>query len=205
MRNDKRLLPGQGQDARYPQNIPSAERASVRKQIKPKSQSGQQDRPRSSRAKREQLTRNQQEAKLRGLAAINRVRKGQSKSLSASARTEGTTVKAIRKLLPGALTKKKSGGRIQVKSGDSYSVAVEIITASGPLVVQARGSRERDLAGAHRAAVFSVPNAFPLIEFQGKTVGGHELISDPNQLHTLASAGVLGHLDNLYVSPEASS
>ena len=90
------------------------------------------------------LTPTQEEAKMRGLAAINRVRKGKSKSLSAAAKAEGTTVKAIRELLPGSL-RKGVGRRTRVKAGDSYSQRVTIITAEGPLVVMAHGSRERDL------------------------------------------------------------
>lgn len=159
--------------------------------------------------KRGRLTSSQEEAKVRGLAAINRVRKGLSTSLSAGARAEGTSVKAIRKLLPGALTKEKSKGRIRVKAGDTYAARVEIITASGPLVVTAYGSRERDLAGLYRAVVIRVLGgkdpASSLRQFRGKTVGGQKLVSNFNQLRGLALAGVLGHLDNLYASPEVSS
>jgi hypothetical protein len=160
-------------------------------------------------AKRGRLTTSQEEARLRGLAAINRVRKGLSASLSAGARAEGTSVRAIRKLLPGALTKDKAKGRIRVKAGDTYAARVEIITKSGPLVVNAHGSRERDLAGFYRSVVVKVlggkepPSA--LKQFRGKRIGGHKLISDFNQLRELALAGVLRHLDNLYASPEVRS
>ena len=144
-------------------------------------------------------------ARLRGLAAINRVRNGQSKTLSAAARAEGTTVRTIRRLLPAALIK-RSGGRIRVKGGDPYSARVEIITDQGPLVVTARGSRKRELAGRHRSVLIRVlrgelpPSA--LEEFRDKTVGGHELISDADRLFTLAAGGELDQLDALYISPE---
>ncbi len=148
-------------------------------------------------------------AKLRGLAAIKRVRRGQSKSLSAAARAEGTSVRTIRKLLAAALITGGRGRRIRVKVGDSYSAPVEILTESGPVVVLARGSRQRDLAGKHRAAVMRVqrgkaPSSL-LDEFRGKKVGGRELITDPGQLSLLAQAGLLSHLDSLYASPEASA
>jgi hypothetical protein len=162
-----------------------------------------------STPKRGRLTSSQEEAKLRGLAAINRVRKDLSPSLSAAARAEGTSVRAIRKLLPGALTKDKAKGRIRVKAGDTYAARVEIITKSGPLVVTAHGSRERDLAGFYRSVVIKVLSgkepASALRQFRGKKIGGHKLISDFNQLRELAIAGVLGHLDNLYASPEVRS
>lgn len=162
-----------------------------------------------AKKRRLQLTLSQEEAKVRGLAAINRVRKGESKTLTAAARSEGTTVKEIRKLLPGALIKGDHNGRIRVKSGDTYSARVEIVTATGPLVVTAHGSRERDLAGFHWSVVFRVLSGkepvSSLRKFRGKKVGGHKLISDFNQLHRLALAGAIGQLEGLYASPETRS
>jgi hypothetical protein len=165
--------------------------------------------PKHAKTRPEQLTPSQQIARARGLAAINRVRKGQSKSLSAAARAEGTTVRAIQKLLPGALAKPSPDGRIRVKAGDTYSARVEILTATGPLVVTAHGSHERDLAGFYRAVIFRVlagkEPAASLRQFRGKKVGGHKLISDFNQLHKLALAGAIGQLESLYASPEVNS
>jgi hypothetical protein len=153
-------------------------------------------------------TLRQQEARLRGLAAINRVRRGESKSLSQAARAEGTTVKSIRELLPAALFRNRRDGRLRVKAGDPYSERVEIVTNQGRLVVTAHGSRERDLAGRHRATYFRVlGNKEPksaLKKFRNKTVGGHKLISDFERLSILAQAGLLGQLDTLYVSSDAS-
>ena len=151
------------------------------------------------------LTTRQQEAKVRGFAAINRVKRSLSKTLSAAARAEGTTVRAIRRLLPSALLQDRPGGRIRVKAGDPYSQSVEIVTHLGAEVVRARGSRERELAGRHRSAWTRVlgrelpPTA--LEEFRGQKVGGRELLSDPDRLFTLAKAGVLEQLGALYVSP----
>src|SRR5215467_15457111 len=105
--------------------------------------------PRRSRKKRARLTLRRQKARLRGLAAINRVRRGKAKSLSAAARAEGTTVRTIKRELRAALVKPRRGGRIHVKASDLYSQRVEILTDLGPLDVTARGSRERELAGRH--------------------------------------------------------
>jgi hypothetical protein len=86
---------------------------------------------------------------------------------------------------------------------------VEIITKAGPLVTTARGSRERDLVGGHRATAFRVleeklpPSA--LEQYRGKTVGGHELVADFESLALLGQAGVLQQLDTLYVSPDAAA
>ena len=152
------------------------------------------------------LSLRQQEAKLRGFAAINRVRRRKSKTLSAAARAEGTTVKTIRQLLPAAVTQERPGGRIRVKAGDPYSERVQILTDVGAFDVNARGSRQRELAGRHRAVWMKVlPGDLPpsaLEEFRGKKVGGRDLLSDPDRLFILAEAGVLNQLDALYVSPE---
>lgn len=56
-----------------------------------------------ARRERRRTSPRQQEARVRGLAALNRVRRGQSKSLSQAARVEGTTVRSIQKRLPAAL------------------------------------------------------------------------------------------------------
>jgi len=154
------------------------------------------------------LSPRQQEAQVRGFAAINRYRRGEAKSLSAAARAEGTTVKAIRTLVPAAITQDRPGGRIRVKASDRYSAKVQVLTKEGALSVTARGSRQRELAGQHRATMTRVlrgkepPSA--LEQYRGKKVGDHELISDYELLSSFAQAGILGQLDSLYVSPDAS-
>ena len=152
-----------------------------------------------------QATARAQKARVRGLNAINRVRRGESKSLSHAARVEGTTLISIRRLLPAALVQGRPGQRIRVKAGDPYSARVEIITDQGKLDVIARGSRERELAGRHRAAVMRVlrgPEPASLLkQFRGKKVGGHELISDSERLLKIARDGGLDRLEDLYVSP----
>jgi hypothetical protein len=137
------------------------------------------------------------------LSAINRVRKSESRTLSAAARVEGTTVRTIRRLFPAALLQDQRGGRIGVKAGDSYSARVTITTEGGYRVVNARGSRERGLAGRHGATVRLVLRgkkpASALEEFRDKKVGGHALLTDFNLLLAQAHAGVLDQLDSLYV------
>ena len=158
---------------------------------------------------RRSLTPQQQQAKVKGLAAINRVRRGQSKSLSVAAKAEGTTVKAIRKFLPAALVKSRPGQPIRVKAGDPYSARVQILTDAGPITVTARGSRQRDLAGEHRKIYDLVlRNKLPIAalkQFRGKKVGGKELLTNYEELRTQVQAGVLEQLNSLYVSPETSA
>ncbi len=162
----------------------------------------------SSRSLR-QLSPRQQEERVHGLAAINRYRRADAKSLSAAARTEGTTIRAIRTLLPAAIIQDRPGGRIRVTASDRYSAQVQILANEGALTTTARGSRERELAGQHRATVIRVLRGLEpksaLERYRGKTVGGHELVSDYAQLSLLAQAGVVGQLDSLYVSPDVAA
>jgi hypothetical protein len=151
------------------------------------------------------LSHRQLEARIRGFAAINRVRRGESRTLSSAARTERTTVRTIRRLLPAALYRDRRGRRIRVKAADHYSQRVRIISDQGRIVVTAHGSRERELAGRHLSDVNRVlENLEPpsiLETYLGRTVGSHELISDYEQLLGLVRRGALDQLENLYVSP----
>lgn len=143
---------------------------------------------------------------MRCLAAINRYRRGESRSVSAAARAEGTTVRAIRALVPAAITQDRRGGRICVKARDRYSAKVQILRDEGAITTTARGSRERELAGQHRSTVMRVLRGVEpksaLEQYRGKRVGAHELVSDYAQLVLLANAGVVGQLEPLYVSPD---
>ena len=165
-------------------------------------------RSRSARKARP-LTLRQQEVKVKCLAAINRVRRGEARTVSASARAEGTTVKAIRALVPKTITQDRPGGRIRVTASDRYSIQVQILVNDGALTTTARGSRERELAGQHRATVRRVLRGLEpksaLERYRGKKVGGHDLISDYARLSLLAQAGVVGQLDSLYVSPDVAA
>jgi len=163
---------------------------------------------RSTRSSR-RLSARQQEEKVKCLAAINRIRRGEARTVSAAARAEGTTLRAIRALVPKAITQDRPGGGLRVTPSDRYSATVQILVNEGALTTTARGSRERELAGQHRATVIRVlagkesPSA--LRRYRGKKVGGHKLISDYRQLSLLAQAGVVGQLESLYVSPDAAA
>jgi len=141
--------------------------------------------------------------------ALNRVRRGEAKTISEAARAEGTTLRAIRELVPKAITQKRPGGRIQVTPTDRYSARVQILAYDGSLTTTARGSRERDLAGQHRATFMRVLGGVEpksaLEQYRGKKVGGHELVSDYSQLVALAKAGAVGQLETLYVSPDVAA
>lgn len=160
----------------------------------------------TKRRNKNKLGARSQAAKLRGLAAINRVRRGEAKSLTQAALAEGTTVKSIKGILPAAVMQGGPGGRIRVKLGDPYSAPVEIITALGLVVVNAHGSRQRQLAGRHHSVAVKVleeklpPSA--LEEFRDKKIGGYVLLSGADRLFELLKGGELSQLDAVYAIPE---
>jgi hypothetical protein len=146
---------------------------------------------------------------IRGLAAINRARRGSGHITAADARAEGTTLEFIRRLLPKAIFPSTSRERLRVRPTDSYTVLVEILTDTGePRIVTAYGSAERRLAGRHRAAWLMVlanrDQGSVLKKFRNETVGGVRLLADAETLFASARAGAIDDLDALYVSPEAS-
>ena len=145
------------------------------------------------------------DARIRALAAINSYRQGKFKTLAEAARAEGTTVASIKRQVPDALLPARLGKPIRVKASDDYSQLVEILADEGPVQVTAHGSRERELAGRHRAACFSVlANRKPgsiLRQFRNRTVGGVRLLADPGRLFKLARGGEIDDLGALYISP----
>lgn len=114
----------------------------------------------------------------------------------------------IKRRVPGALLPSKRGQRLRVRASDRYSAFVEILTDSGAVVVTAHGSRERELAGQHRATCLSVLGrklpASALKRFRGKKVGGRKLLANYDRLFELAHGGEPDKLGPLYVSPEGS-
>ena len=162
--------------------------------------------PRSRKSRRYDGKRSVEETRIRGLNAINDVRKRKAANLPIAAQNRDITVASIRREFPAALFQDRPGGRIQVRPSDPYEALVEIITDAGPVVVTAHGSRERQLAGQHRAVIMRVirgdePDS-SLKQFRGKTVGGTKLLSSPFRLSTLTESDSLGQLESLYVIPE---
>src|SRR5215469_2728474 len=174
-------------------------RKSSSKQSSPRKKAKSSSRSRSNehRSKRSRLlSASQRSERIRTFDAANLYRQGKAKTVSEAARMADTSLKAMWRLIPDAIEKDPRTGRLRIKATDPYSEKVEILTDAGVLVVTARGSRQRQFAGQHRATYMDVVRAkkpaSALEQFRGKKVGGHELLSDYERLRTLAQAGVLG-------------
>jgi hypothetical protein len=80
-------------------------------------------------------------------------------------------------------------------------------TAIGPTPVSVRGSKQATLLGRYMSAVgkyLRTGNTDELDKFEGRSIAGHRLITDPDTLSSLAQAGAL-QLDEIYAMPELSS
>jgi hypothetical protein len=144
----------------------------------------------------------------RSFNALNLYRSGKAKSATAAARMARTTLRAMRKSVPGAFVSDRHR-HVRIKPSDRYSAKVQILTHEGAIATTARGSRQRELAGQHRATFMRVLRGLEpksaLERYRGRKVGGHELVSDYAELVTLAKAGVVGHLEPLYVGPDVAA
>jgi hypothetical protein len=82
-----------------------------------------------------------------------------------------------------------------------------IPTTVGNASVTVRGSKQASELGKYMSAVgkyLRTGDVEGLGKFEGKSIGGHSLITDPDLLSSLAQAGALT-LDEIYAIPEASA
>jgi hypothetical protein len=122
-------------------------------------------------------------------------------TLHAAARAASTTPATVRKLLPAALRKTRTGRWVATKS-DRYVRLLSLPGPHGPVIVRARGSEEARLASAYLASLARwarTEKAQELAPFHGKQIGGYQLITAPRTLRALRDAGLL-QLDSLYAA-----
>jgi hypothetical protein len=116
-------------------------------------------------------------------------------------------------------TFRKGAGRFLYRSGpvkpwkarteDQLAFSMEVLTPQGRLSVIVRSSRERRLLQEYENALRMFRGAEDEAEaelkmFEGKSVGGHLLITDPKRIIELEEADVVD-FDNLYTSPGGRS
>jgi hypothetical protein len=140
------------------------------------------------------------EAKNRAFHVIARMRRD-GLSLQHAAREENTTSATVRKHLPAALRRSKSGQWVATKS-DCYLRFLSLPGPHGPVMVRARGSKQAQFGSAYLASLSRwqrTEKAYELGSFHGKKVGDFKLITASRTLRALRDAGVL-QLDSLYAS-----
>ena len=98
-------------------------------------------------------------------------------------------------------------GRTQPRKADRRRRNMLIPTKSGVAPVAIRGSAQASRLGRYMASVSNylrTGDTDALDEFEGQSIVGHPLITDPDTLNSLAQAGAL-QLDAIYALPKSSS
>jgi len=123
-------------------------------------------------------------------------------SLTAAAREEQIDPRTVRKYL-----KTEFRGRGKPTKADRRNRDMLIPTTVGNAPVTVRGSKRASELGKYMGAVgkyLRTGDVEGLERFEGKSIAGHTLITNPELLSSLAQAGALT-LDEIYATPEASS
>lgn len=134
----------------------------------------------------------------RALAVLARMR-SRGESLSTAARLVRTTPRTVLKIVPKQL-KRSSSGRYSVTSGDTLRRDISVLGADGYAPVTVRSSKQAQLASEHLIAAgrFLRTGDFEWLKpFIGKSVGGINLLTDPDRLQILGDADLV-KLDSLY-------
>ena len=133
-------------------------------------------------------------AKVRAAEAVRLARAGMS--LSRAARQAGTTVATVRRYFGPAVRRRR--GRLRVARSDEVSFTMRVMTTDGIQLVDVKGSTDRGVIGAHHNAAaefLDTGNTDALADFEGVTVGGVELETDPDRLIEAWRAGQFDFLE----------
>lgn len=144
---------------------------------------------------------NKQDTYNRSLHVLARIRRTGA-SLTAAAKEEHIDPRTVRKYLKAELR-----GRGKATKADRRRRDMLVPTTIGNAPVTVRGSKQASQLGRYMSAVskyLRTGDVDALAEFEGQSVAGHLLITDPDMLSSLAQAGALT-LDEIYAVPEASS
>jgi hypothetical protein len=168
--------------------------------MKRRSSSPKQARKAQTRTETQPVSDRSFEAKKRAFDAIARMRRFKV-SIDAAAREAGTTSATVRKYLPAALRRSKSG-RWEATKSDRYIRPVRLPDVFGPATVDARGFKQAQLASAYLASLNrwrKTGKAYELAPFHGKKIGNFKLITASRTLKALDDAGLL-QIDSLYAA-----
>ena len=136
------------------------------------------------------LTRRQRELREKALHAVSRSRR-KGISVKQAAREEHVSMRSIARYVPAAIKRDKSGQLIATK-GDRYRRDMVLPTALGEIPISVYSSREATLLTKYRLALAKYAragNERVLRPFQGLTISGHELLTDPGQVMNVLGAG----------------
>lgn len=137
------------------------------------------------------------EAHMRALRALTYMRVD-GMTLTLASALAGTTPRTVRRYADTAV--RRTGRTYQVAKGDRLYRRMAVYGPDGRIDVDVRGSRAASLVGAHFNAVgryLATGDERVLKPFRSKTVGGIELLTDPNRIELLAARRDLD-IDDIY-------
>jgi hypothetical protein len=140
----------------------------------------------------------------RALHVLARMRRTDA-TLTSAARDEHIDPRTVRKYV-GAELRQLSEGQIHPTQADRRRREMLLPTSAGPTPIVIHGSKQASQLGLYMASVgkyLRTGETDALQQFAGKSLAGHPLITDPEQLSALAQAGAL-QLDAIYALPESS-
>jgi hypothetical protein len=138
-----------------------------------------------------------------------RLMRNEGSSASAAARRAGIKLETLVRRTGNTLYRSGPGKPWKARTRDQLAATMNLLTDRGRLTVVVRNSRERKLLHQYESALRMFRAGEDgaeqaLKEFEGKTVGGHKLITDTKLLIELEEAGQLD-FENLYSSFGAGS
>jgi hypothetical protein len=142
----------------------------------------------------------------RALRVLARMRRTGG-TLTWASQAEHIDPRTVRKYLRTDLKRLKKEGQTRPTRSDRRRREMLVPTALGTTPVVVQGSRQATLLGRYMSAVgqyLRSGSTEALSEFEGKSIGAHDLITDPETLNVLAEAGSL-QLEGIYALPESSS
>jgi hypothetical protein len=151
------------------------------------------------------MAERQNTAYQKSLAVLAAVRRGES--LNKAARREHIKPETVQHYVGRALYRSGPNKPWKATKTDRFSIRMMILTEQGPIFDVVRSSIERTRLSRYDVALRKWRGAEDgaeqeLAEFEGLTVGGHVLITDPDLLIRLEEAGQLD-FDELYYSAGA--
>jgi hypothetical protein len=123
---------------------------------------------------------------------------GEGVSASEASRREKMKLKTLRQRAGRYLYRSGPGKPWKARTEDQLAFSMTILTSHGPAEVIVRNSRQRKLLHRYEFALRMFRAGedgaeAALKEFEGKTVGGHKLITDTKILIELEEAGQLDY------------
>lgn len=157
---------------------------------------------RRSTGSRNPMSPRAQKSLNRAMRVLARVRRT-GKSLTSIARDEHIDPRTVRKYVGSEFR----GRGLRPTKTDARKRTMLIPTALGNVPVTVHGSKQASRLGRYMSAVgkyLRTGDVKALTAFEGQSIGGNPMITDPEILSSLAQAGALT-LDEIYAVPEVSS